>query len=83
MGRDNSVLTMIIACMQVADRLLSMNGFEKKELVMQQMLTNIGETEFNNIGKELLGEIIDLICALTKNSQYLDINSIRRCCPFM
>ena len=83
MERENSVLTILVNCMEIADKLLSLNGKEKKELVIKQIKGSIGETVFNCIGESTIEEIIDLICNLTKNKNYLEINGLtKRFCPF-
>ena len=83
MKRDNSVITILINCMEIADKLLSLNGNEKKELVVKQIKTSIGDTDFNSIGGSMIEEMIDLICNLTKNKNYLEINAFKkRFCPF-
>ena len=82
MERENSVLTILVNCMEIAE-VLSLNGNQKKELVIKQIKGSIGETVFNCIGESTIEEIIDLICNLTKNKNYLEINGLtKRFCPF-
>ena len=82
---DNSVISILISCMEITDKFLSMDGISKKQLVMQQLSGSIGEIRYKKIGDDVINDIIDMICTLTKNSDYLNINSVkfRFCCPFV